>query len=74
MGAGRLRATDGGERLTALASGAWELESIVLPPPAIVRRQSAQETRAFVRYITRPAIANERLALNRAGQVVLTLN
>jgi hypothetical protein len=25
------------------------------------------------RYITRPAIANERLALNRAGQVVLTL-
>ena len=24
-------------------------------------------------YITRPAIANERLALNRAGQVVLTL-
>jgi hypothetical protein len=25
------------------------------------------------RYITRPAIANERLALNRTGQVVLTL-
>jgi hypothetical protein len=25
------------------------------------------------RYITRPAIANERLALSRAGQVVLTL-
>jgi hypothetical protein len=25
------------------------------------------------RYITRPPIANERLALNRAGQVVLTL-
>jgi hypothetical protein len=25
------------------------------------------------RYITRPAIANERLTLNRAGQVVLTL-
>ena len=25
------------------------------------------------RYITRPALANERLALNRAGQVVLTL-
>ena len=25
------------------------------------------------RYITRPAIANERLALNRAGQVALTL-
>jgi hypothetical protein len=25
------------------------------------------------RYITRPAIANERIALNRAGQVVLTL-
>ena len=24
-------------------------------------------------YITRPAIANERLALNRAGQVVLTV-
>ena len=25
------------------------------------------------RYITRPAMANERLTLNRAGQVVLTL-
>jgi hypothetical protein len=25
------------------------------------------------RYITRPAIANERLVINRAGQVVLTL-
>jgi hypothetical protein len=25
------------------------------------------------RYITRPAVANERLTLNRAGQVVLTL-
>ena len=25
------------------------------------------------RYITRPAIANDRLAFNRAGQVVLTL-
>ena len=25
------------------------------------------------RYITRPAIANERLTLNRAGEVVLTL-
>jgi hypothetical protein len=29
--------------------------------------------RNLCRYITRPAIANERLALNRAGQVVLTL-
>ncbi|MGH8538781.1 MAG: transposase [Gammaproteobacteria bacterium] len=31
------------------------------------------EDATLSRYITRPAIANERLALNRAGQVVLTL-
>ena len=32
----------------------------------------APRTQHLCRYITRPAIANERLALNRAGQVVLT--
>ncbi|MGH8569983.1 MAG: transposase [Gammaproteobacteria bacterium] len=31
------------------------------------------EDATLCRYITRPAIANERLALNQAGQVVLTL-
>jgi hypothetical protein len=31
------------------------------------------EVKHLCRYITRPAIANERLTLNRAGQVVLTL-
>ena len=34
------------------------------------RRKKLEDLR---RYITRPAIANERLNLNRAGQVVLTL-
>jgi putative transposase len=33
----------------------------------------APRTQHLCRYITRPAIANERLTLNRAGQVVLTL-
>ncbi len=33
----------------------------------------APRTQHLCRYITRPAIANERLALNRAGQLVLTL-
>ena len=33
----------------------------------------APRTQHLCRYITRPTIANERLALNRAGQVVLTL-
>jgi len=32
-----------------------------------------KELKHLCRYITRPAIANERLALNSAGQVVLTL-
>ncbi len=32
-----------------------------------------KELEHLCRYITRPAIANERLALNSAGQVVLTL-
>ena len=32
-----------------------------------------KELEHLCRYITRPAIANERLALNNAGQVVLTL-
>ncbi len=32
-----------------------------------------KELEYLCRYITRPAIANERLALNSAGQVVLTL-
>ncbi len=31
------------------------------------------EEATLCRYITRPVIANERLGLNRAGQVVLTL-
>jgi hypothetical protein len=54
----------------------------------VLRRPSEEETRkpgpgigpagraedaTLCRYITRPAIANERLTLNRAGQVVLTL-
>ncbi|MGH8510782.1 MAG: transposase, partial [Gammaproteobacteria bacterium] len=59
------------------------------PPPASVRCVSEQgfslhaEVRCaahqrkklehLCRYITRPAVANERLTLNRAGQVVLTL-
>ena len=33
----------------------------------------APRTQRLCRYITRSAIANGRLALNRAGQVVLTL-
>ena len=37
------------------------------PPP------SRKKLEHLCRYITRPAIANERLTLNRAGQVVLTL-
>ena len=32
-----------------------------------------KELEQLCRYITRPAIANERLKLNRAGQVVLQL-
>ena len=28
----------------------------------------------LARYVTRPSIANERLSVNRAGQVVLTVN
>lgn len=32
-----------------------------------------KELEHLCRYITRPAIANERLTLNDAGQVVLTL-
>ncbi|MBA2593546.1 MAG: transposase [Gammaproteobacteria bacterium] len=59
------------------------------PPPTPVRCADAQgfslhaevccaaherkKLEHLCRYITRPAIANERLALNRAGQVVLTL-
>ncbi|MGH8523327.1 MAG: transposase [Gammaproteobacteria bacterium] len=59
------------------------------PPPASVRCVSEQgfslhaevccaahqrkKLEHLCRYITRPAIANERLTLNRAGQVVLTL-
>ena len=39
-----------------------------------VRRRSAQRTRTSSRYISRPAIANERLKRNRAGQIVLQLN
>jgi hypothetical protein len=38
-----------------------------VPPP------SRKKLEHLCRYITRPAIANERLTLNRAGQVVLTL-
>ena len=34
---------------------------------------SAKELEHLCRYITRPAIANERLKRNRAGQVVLQL-
>jgi hypothetical protein len=37
---------------------------------AINRRKKLEH---LCRYITRPTIANERLTLNRAGQVVLTL-
>ena len=33
----------------------------------------APRTQHLCRYITRPAVANERLTLNRAGQMVLTL-
>ena len=40
-----------------------------LQPPAHERKKLEH----LCRYISRPAIANERLALNRAGQVVLTL-
>jgi Putative transposase len=36
-------------------------------------RRSAQELEHLCRYITRPAIANERLKRNRAGDVVLQL-
>jgi hypothetical protein len=58
------------------------------PCRGLLRRPSEEETRkpgtgkspawraedaTLCRYITRPAIANERLTLNRAGQVVLTL-
>ena len=59
------------------------------PPPTPVRCVDAQgfslhaevccaaherkKLEHLCRYITRPAIANERLALNRTGQVVLTL-
>ena len=39
----------------------------------MLRRPSRKKLKHLCRYITRPAIANERLALNRAGQVVLTL-
>jgi Putative transposase len=35
--------------------------------------QQRKKLEHLCRYITRPAIANERLTLNRAGQVVLTL-
>ena len=34
---------------------------------------SARNSNSLCRYITRPAIANERLKRNRAGQVVLQL-
>jgi len=42
---------------------------------AAVRWEADQrkELEQLCRYITRPAIANERLKLNRAGQVVLQL-
>ena len=42
------------------------------PGPGIGPAGRAEDA-TLCRYITRPAIANERLALNRAGQVVLTL-
>ena len=35
---------------------------------------SAKNSNAKCRYVTRPAIANERLKRNRAGQLVLQLN
>ena len=37
------------------------------------RADQCQELEQLCRYITRPAIANERLKRNRAGQVVLQL-
>ncbi|MGE5302921.1 MAG: transposase [Alphaproteobacteria bacterium] len=37
------------------------------------RADQRQELEQLCRYITRPAITNERLKLNRAGQVVLQL-
>ena len=42
------------------------------PGPGIGPAGRAEDATLYC-YITRPAIANERLALNRAGQVVLTL-
>ena len=45
------------------------------PFPRGIERSAAhqrKELEHLCRYITRPAIANERLALNRAGQVALT--
>ena len=42
-------------------------------PGCAVVRISAKELECLCRYITRPAIANERVSVNRAGQVVLKL-
>jgi hypothetical protein len=50
-------------------------------PPSVLKQSSALRWRAdqrkeleqLCRYIARPAIANERLKRNRAGQVVLQL-
>ena len=37
------------------------------------QRSHVSELEQLARYVTRPAIANERLSVNRAGQVVLKL-
>jgi Putative transposase len=46
----------------------------VWPGPLAVAPISGRNLENLCRYITRPAIANERLKRNRAGDVVLQLN
>ncbi len=48
-----------------------KLRSKIVPAPP--QRATEPPTEHLCRYITRPAIANERLKRNRAGQVVLQL-